>query len=129
MRYSIADMKQASVGSFVAIVIFFAIRGDDPFFFSPMKGLTITAVLLWIYYNGFSMRDKNVHFSIDLIIAFVVSAATANTFGLITWDQIMSFQVFGSLVIVGVWVAFAKGILFDRYNIKNPMVGAYVRGK
>jgi len=129
MRYTISDFKQSAIGSFVAILVFFAIRGNNPFYFDPNKGLIITVLLLWIYYNGFRMRDKNLHFVVDIGVAFFVSALTAQTFGLIQTNKIFTYDVFGSLVIIGVWVAFAKGILFDRYNIVNPMSGFYVRGK
>lgn len=129
MGYKWSDLKQSSIGSFVAVIFIFAIRGDNPFFFDPMAGFFITVALLVIYYNGFKMKNKNLHFALDAVVSFAVSAFSAQMFGLIEPEQILTFDVFGSLVIVGLWVGFSKGLLFDRYNIVNPMSGSYLRGK
>lgn len=129
MPYELIDFKQSLIGSFMAIIIFLAIRGDNPFFFDPMKGLIITAILVWIYYNGFKMKDKMEHFIINSIASFGISAILANTFGLITWEEIFSMKVFGSLVIIATWISFLSSMLYDRYNITNPMKMQFVRGK
>ena len=129
MRFNINDYKQSFIGSFVAIIVFFAIRGSNPFFFSPLRGLVITIVLFLIYYNGFHMKDKKMHFFLNIAVAFIVCAIIAQTFGIITTEEILSFKVFGSLVIIGVWIAFPSGWLYDRYNILNPMRRSYIRGK
>jgi uncharacterized membrane protein len=129
MTYTFKDFKQSAIGAFMAIVIFLAIRGNDPFFFSPTKGLVITAILVWIYYNGYRMKDKVEHFVINMVVSFGISAAVAHTFGLITTEQIFSMDVFGSLVIIATWVAFLSSMLYDRYNFYNPMQRQYVRGR
>ena len=129
MSYTSTDLKQSAIGAFMAIVIFFAIRGDNPFFFNPIKGLMITGILLWIYYNGYIMKDKMQHFIINIFVSFGISALIANTFGLITYEQIFSFDVFGSLVIIGVWTALLSAMLYDKFNFTNPMKRNFVRGK
>jgi len=129
MKYTIDDFKQSTIGAFVAIIVFFAIRGGNPFFFNAKIGIAITGVLAWIYYNGFKMQGKNLHFIINGLISFVVCSTMAITFGLATLEQIITFNVFGSLVIVGTWVAFPVAMIFDRYNFVNPMNRYYVRGK
>ncbi len=128
-KINLADYKQSFIGSFVAIIIFFAIRGNNPFFFNPIRGLVITIVLMWIYYNGFRQKNKKEHFILNVSVAFVVCAFVAQTFGLITTAEIFSFKVFGSLVIIGLWIAFASAWLYDRYNITNPMQRNYIRGR
>lgn len=129
MTYNLASFKESSIGAFMAIIIFLAIRGDNPFFFDPIKGLIISGILLWIYYNGFRMKDKTEHFIINIFVAFSVSAMIANTFGLITTEEIFSIKVFGSLVIIATWVSFLSSMLYDRYNFTNPMQRQFVRGK
>ena len=129
MAYDINDLKQSAIGAFMAIVIFLAIRGDNPFYFDPLKGLIITGILFWIYYNGFRMKDKLQHFIINIGVSFGVSAAMANTFGLIATKEIFTFKVFGSLVMIAVWVALLSAMLYDRYNFVNPMKRNFVRGK
>ena len=129
MSYGLKDFKQSAIGGFMAIVIFFAIRGGEPFYFDPVKGLIITTVLVWIYYNGYRMKDKKEHFIINIFVSFSISAAMAHTFGLITTEEIFSMQVFGSLVIIASWVSFLSSMLYDRYNFYNPMHEYYVRGK
>jgi len=127
MTYTILDFKQSAIGAFTAIVVFLAIRGSNPFYFDPIRGLIITGILLWIYYNGYRMKYKFEHFMINIGVSFGVSAIMANTFGLITIEQIFSMDVFGSLVIIAVWVALLSAMLYDRYNFTNPMKRQYVR--
>ncbi len=129
MVYTTDDLKQSLIGGFMAIIIFLAIRGNNPFHFDPIKGLIITGILIWIYYNGFRMKDKLEHFIINIFVAFGISAIIANTFGLITWDKVFSMEVFGSLVIIATWVSFLSSMLYDRYNFTNPMQRQFVRGK
>lgn len=129
MTYTLQDAIQSGIGAFIAIITFFAIRGNNPFFFEPKMGLVITIILLSIYYNGFKMKHKQSHFIVDIAIAFMVCAVMAKTFGLITIQEIFSLKVFGSLVIIGLWIAFPAGWLYDRFNIHNPMKASYVRGK
>ena len=129
MAYSFNDLKQSSIGAFMSIIIFLAIRGNSPFFFDPMKGLMITGVLLWIYYNGYKMKDKRQHFIINIGVSFGVSALIANTFGLITIEEIFSMEVFGSLVIIATWIALLSAMLYDKYNFTNPMKRHYIRGR
>lgn len=128
MKYTLTDLRQAIIGSFIAIIIFFAIRGKNPFFFNPTFGLIISAFIVWIYYNSFNGRFKRENFIIDLVVAFVICAIMAYVFGLITYEEILSMKVFGSLVIIGWWVAVPLSLLFDRFNFTNPLKRYYIRG-
>ncbi len=129
MAYDIKDAKQFLIGGFISIIVFFAIRGGNPFFFNPKIGLFITIILFWIYYNGFKMRNKQLHFAVNILLAFAISSTVAVIFELIKTEQIFTFQIFGTLAIVGVWIAFPSGLLYDRYNLENPMRRNYIRGK
>jgi len=128
MEYTIDDLKQAIIGAFIAIIVFFAIRGGSPFYFNPTTGLIITGVLLWIYYNGFQMKYKMTHYVINLVVSFAVCAIMALQFGLVNKDIIFTYDVLGSLVAIGVWVSFPATLIFDRYNFTNPLKRWYVRG-
>lgn len=127
MSFSFKDLKQSCIGAFMGVVLLYAIRAGQPFYFDPTKGLIITGILLWIYYNGYRMKDKFEHYIINIAIAFVISALLANTFGLADWDKVLSYDVFGSLVIIGFWVALISAMLYDRYDFVSPMKRYYVR--
>lgn len=129
MSYDIKDAQQFLIGGFVSIMVFFAIRGGNPFYFNPKIGFIITFILFWIYYNGFRMQNKQLHFTINIILAFAISVTMAVVFGLIDAEQIFTFDIFGSLAIVGTWIAFPSGLLYDRYDLVNPMKRNYIRGK
>ena len=64
----IKDIKQAVIGSFLAIIVFFALRGNNPFFFNPSYGLIISFFIVYIYYQGFNGKYKKENFFIDLVI-------------------------------------------------------------
>ena len=127
--YTFKDLMQASVGAFISIVVFFGIRGDNPFFFNPTYGIIISALVVWIYWKGFNIRHDLVHFVINLLVAFAICAIMGYIFGLITYEQILSKEVFGSLVIIGWWIALPLSLIFDQYNFTNPLKRYYIRGR
>src|SRR3990167_8520908 len=127
MTYTFNDFKQSAIGAFIALILLFAVRSGEPYFFDWRKGFALTVIIIWIYYSGYRMKDKLEHFIINLLVSFGVSALMANTFGLIEINQIFTKEVLGSLVMVGVWIGFLSGMLHDRYNFYNPMDRYYVR--
>ncbi len=128
-KFILDDFKQSTIGSFIAVVIFFAIRGGNPFFFNPIIGMIITGILLIIYFNGFRMKNKKTHFFINFIIAFAISSIMGLIFRLITFEELLSLKILGSLVIIGTWVAFPSALVFDRFNFTNPLKRFFVRGR
>jgi hypothetical protein len=129
LSYDINDFRQSAIGAFTAIVVFFAIRGNNPLEFDPVQGFIITVAVLVIYYNGYRMKNKLQHFVLNFVVSFLISAVLANVFNLLEWEKVFTFDVFGSLVIVGTWVAFISALLFDKYNFTSPLKRYYVRGK
>ncbi|KKM80864.1 hypothetical protein LCGC14_1335590 [marine sediment metagenome] len=129
MAYTSKDLIQATIGAFMAILVFLAIRGDNPFFFNSTSGIVISIFVVWIYWKGFNIRDDLIHFVINLSVAFIISAIISYLFGLITYEQIFSREVFGSLVIVAWWIAIPLALVFDQYNFTNPLKRFYIRGK
>ena len=127
--YTLKDLKQASIGAFISIVVFFAIRGGAPFFFNPIHGIIISVFVVWIYWNGFNIKNDTIHFTINLFVAFVICAIIGVVFKLITFDEIMSKAVFGSLIIIGWWISIPLALIFDQYNFTNPLKRYYIRGR
>ena len=127
MVFTFKDLKQSSAGAFMATVIFLALRGGSVFTFDPTKGLIISVILVFIYYNGFQMKDKLQHFLINTIVAFSVSALLANTFGLIEYSDILSYNVFGTTVIIATWIGLISAMVYDRYNFTSPMKRMFVK--
>ena len=123
----IKDIKQAVIGSFLAIIVFFALRGNNPFFFNPTYGIIISVFIVYIYYQGFDGKYRKENFFIDLVISFLVCSIMAYIFGLITIEELLSKKVFGSLVIIGWWIAIPSALLFDKFNFTNPLKRYYVR--
>ena len=128
-NYNFQDLKQASIGSFISILVFFAIRGGSPFFFKPIFGVIISVFVVWIYWNGFNIKHDTIHFIINLIVAFAICAAMGIIFELITLGELFSLKVFGSLIIIGWWVSIPLALIFDQYNFTNPLRRFYVRGR
>lgn len=127
--YTIKDLKQAAVGAFISVVVFLALRGDNPFFFNYIYGAIISFFVVWIYWNGFNIKNDFIHFVINLTVAFAICAVMAYVFNLITIDQIFSKEVLGSLVIVAWWIAIPLSLIFDQYNFTNPLKRFYIRGR
>lgn len=128
-HYTFKDLKQASVGAFISILVFFAIRGGEPFFFKPIYGMIISGLVIWIYWNGFNIKNDTVHFAVNLVVAFSICAIMGFIFELITFEEIISKDVFGSLIIIGWWVAIPLALVFDQYNFTNPLRRYYIRGR
>lgn len=126
--FGFQELIQMVVGNFTAILLFFALRGGDSLSFNPNHGLLITIFLVVIYYQGLEMKYKNANFAANLIVSFLVSALMANTFILIEPSIIWTYDVFGSAVIVGVWLGFARSLLFDKFDFTNPLKRQYVNG-
>lgn len=127
-RYTLIDLRQSLIGSFLAVIIFLAIRGKNPFFFNPIYGGLISIALVWIYYKGFNgTKTKKIHFLMNCIVSFIVCLTISGMFGLITLEQALSREVLGSLVTVAWWTALPSALVFDKFNITNPLRRWYVR--
>jgi len=123
------EIVQSAIGAFTAVLLFFALRGGDPYFFNYKHGLLITGILIIIYFYELKMEDKIPNFISNFVTAFTVSSLMAITFGLITSDIIFTKEVFGSAVMIGVWLGFPMALLFDKYDFTNPLKRHYIRGK
>jgi len=115
-KYTASDMGQAVLGVFSAILLFIALR-TEPVGIDPELGVLITALWVYVFYKGNGIPKTN--FLAALAVTFVVSGIMCFVFGLVTEEQLFSFQYFGSTAIVGVWIGFPIALVLDKYNISN----------
>ena len=125
MKYKLSDAFQASIGVFSAVLLFLALRAE-PLSINPKVGLVITVIWVSLFYNGKTGLPKQ-NFFIDLGITFVIAGGLTLVFGLVTMEQLLSFDYFGSTAIVTVWLGFPLSILLDRFNITNILNRYYIR--
>ena len=125
MKYKLQDAFQASIGVFSAVLLFLALR-TEPLLINPIVGLIITVIWVSLFYNGKSGLAKQ-NFFIDLGITFVIAGALTLVFNLVTMEQLLSFDYFGSTAIVTVWLGFPISLLLDRFNITNILKRHYIR--
>lgn len=125
MKYKLSDAFQAAIGIFSSLLLFLAIR-QDPLSINPIVGLVITVIWVFLFYNGKVGLAKQ-NFFIDLGITFIIAGLLTLVFNLVTMEQLLSFDYFGSTAIVAVWISFPMSILFDKFNITNMLKRSYVR--
>ena len=123
---TLADIKQSFIGSFGAVLFFFAVR-KDPISIDYIAGLAITVawlLLLWKGFNGKRSKELNKQFIISLTVSAGVAVTMSLLFGLITPDIILTKEIFGSSVIVALWIATPISLLFNRKNL-NSILSRY----
>ena len=124
--FSPRELLQGAVGSFTAVLLFFALRSGDVISFNPNHGFLITIFLVMVYYFDFKMQDKAGNVMVNLFISFIISAVMANMFQVVDPSIIWTWKVFGSAVIVGVWLSYPTALLFDKFDFINPLKRQYI---
>ena len=118
------DVFQAAVGSFSASLLFFVLK-EGPLNLEWKMGLLITLVWAGIIYWGFDGQRKSTgikkHFALCFIVSIIVSAALSILFGLVTTEQLFSKEIFGSTVMIGLWLGLPVSLLFDLKNLDNVL--------
>ncbi len=120
------DVKQSFIGAFGSCLFFFALR-KDPINIAWTAGLFITMAwlfFLWKGFNGKQTKELNKQFTISLSVSAAVAISLSLLFGLITPDMIFTKEVFGSSVIVALWIATPVSLLFNRKNL-NSILSRY----
>jgi len=125
MKYKLSDSFEAAVGIFSSLLLFLAIR-QDPLLINPIVGFVITIIWISLFYNGKTGLPKE-NFFINLVLTFILAGVLTLVFGLVTTEQLLSFDYFGSTSVVCVWISFPMGILYDKFNITNMLKRHYVR--
>ena len=129
MKYTLTDLRQAATGAFIFLIVFFVLKSGEPFAFNPMTGFIMLSIILYIYYEGFNGNGKAKHFFIDAAVTFAMAGVLAILFDMITFEQIKSFEVFGSIISIGTIVGLPGALLFDKFNFTNPMRRMFIRGR
>jgi len=121
MAYGSNDIKQAALGSVVAVLIFYLIRAGNPIEIDPVKGLLIGAVWLYLSSSPFvnKKRQSKTHAIGNIFVALIVTSVLALTFEMVTWETLTSFQFFGSAAWLGLLLAIPSAQFFDKMNIDN----------
>lgn len=127
--FSVKELVQPIIGSFTATLLFFALRSGEPLTINPWAALSISAMLLVVYYYGLTMRSKNANFALDAVISLGVTTLMAVVFGNTSFSELTISNLFSGSIIVGWWMAFPTALLFDKYDFTNPLKRNYVRGK
>lgn len=121
MSYDIHDIKQAALGSVVAVLFFYLLRAGNPISIDPTKGLIIG--LIWLYITGAPFIQQHletkIHFIGNIVVALIVSSVLALSFDMVTMEQLFSFQIFGTAAWLGVLLAIPTAQFFDKKNIVN----------
>ena len=133
-KFTLKDMQQVLIGAFVASIFFFVIRAGNPFEINMTMGVLITVVVILL--SNPKPRDKNLNtFAIEIALTYVVISflsigfglADLNTvvFGLLEGD--LNFDVFGSPVIVGLWLALPVAVVFNKENQDSYLARIFTR--
>jgi len=122
MAYDLKDVRQAALGSLIAVLFFFLLRAGDPININPKTGLLVGLLWLWISTSPFitSKKETKTHAFFNIAVALFVSSVLALTFGLVTKAQLQSFEFFGTAAWLGMLLAIPAATFFDKENITNP---------
>ena len=133
-KFTLKDMQQVLIGAFVASIFFFVIRAGNPFEINMTMGVLITVVVILL--SNPKPRGKNLNtFAIEIALTYVVISflsigfglADLNTvtFGLLEGD--LNLDVFGSPVIVGLWLALPVAVVFNKENQDSYLARIFTR--
>jgi len=118
--YTFQDALQAIAGGFIVILTVYAFRAGDPLpFVNPFILIGVTLLLSYILYTGTKNKFGDyavIHIILDYLVVYGLCIVLAFMLGLIT-----TFEVFSSSIIVPSWIGFTSAVIFDMYDIKNPI--------
>jgi len=131
MHYKITDSFEAAIGTFSAILTFTVLRDPPGPFINPIMGFIISLVWFYILYESFAYKNgkKRSHFFADLTISMLVSISMILVFNLATIEQLTGFQIFGSPVMIAVWLGLPIALVMDKANTRSILSKYYVNKK
>jgi len=135
VKFSLLDLKQVLVASFVATLFFFVIRAGQPFTIDKNIGIIVT--LFVIYLSNPRPHERNLDtFTIEIIttyiavsilaIAFKLTDLNTVTFGLLNGTG-FNLDVFGSAAIVAFWLALPLSVLYNKHNLDNFLSRIFIK--
>lgn len=130
MVYDLKDVKQAAIGGFGTVLLFFAIRQGDPINIDPFIGLGLGVLWLFLLYkfNKADPKQAMIHFAGNLFVTAIITASLSLAFKMLPMTQLLSFGYFGSAAWISLWMAMPVAVLFDMHNITNVLDRYYARG-
>lgn len=127
MVFKFSDIIEASIGSFTGALFIVATRSGNPISIEPIVGLVIT--LIWGYLLFISAKNLTFgkNFFQNVVVTSVIAYLLAKAFNLLGDVNVFSLEVFGSTLIVIVWIALPVALLFDKFNLKSPLKRTFIR--
>ena len=129
MAYDFKDIKQAALGSVVAVLLFYLIRAGNPISIDPLVGLIVGIVWLYLSSSPFvsKRRQSKEHAVGNIIVALLITSGFALAFKMVDLETLFSFNFFGSAAWLGLLLAIPSAQFFDKMNIGNMFERWYYR--
>jgi len=124
-------MREAGLGSLVAIIFFYMLRAGETIEIDPTKGLIIGVI--WLFFTSTPLigkikrRESQTHAVGNIVVAIIVSSTLAVMLDMVTMETIWSFGFFGSAAWLGTLLAVPTAQFFDKHNISNIYQRWYYR--
>jgi len=116
--YKISDVKQAVIGAFMTVLLFFALRaGEEGPFLNPITGSIMTIVWIGILYKSFKRINGN-NFIVNVFVVFCLCILLTIGFELATFEQIRENPM-GSPAMIATWMALPIALMFDKMNVTS----------
>lgn len=127
MAYDLKDAKQAAIGTIVAVLFFYLLKAGETIAIDPMKGLIIG--LIWLIIVGSPLwkngQEAKTHFTMNVLVAIIISSLFAIFFEMVTMDQLLSFQFFGTSAWLGMLLGLTAAQFYDKNNITDVFSTRY----
>ena len=125
------DITQQMIGAFSSVFVIYILRGGDPLWIDPTVGLVIGIIWLILLYHPLQKRSKEAkyHFISSILVSLVITTALTVAFKLATFEELKSFNFFGSTAFLTFLIAIPIAVLFDKNNIIDPLSREYIRKK
>lgn len=122
MSYRLSDVRESALGTFIAILFFYLLKAGEPILINPKNGFIIG--IIWIIITGIPLlsrsKDSKTHMIMNVLVALVISSVLTVMFEMATWEQLKSFQFFGTSAWLGMLLGISSAQFFDKMNISNP---------
>ena len=129
MTYKLSDAFENFVGAISATLFFFALRGgtEGPFI-DYRVGIGIFILWIFLLHNSFKGKREGGSFIMAILISAIVCTFFSIAFGLATWEQMNSFQLwFSSPALLTTLMALPVSLIFNRMNINSLLSRYYIR--
>lgn len=135
VRFSLLDLKQVLVASFVSTLFFFVIRAGQPFTIDKTIGIVVTIFVIFLSNPRPHERNLDI-FGVEIILTYVTVAILAIAFKLTDLNTVtfgllngtgFNLDVFGSAAIVAFWLALPLSVLYNKHNLDNFLSRIFIK--